>query len=131
MTLMEPSREHDLSGMGLLGGDSELLLADTILSCNLQAARILGYAMPALIGRAWIDLMPERQPDGSLSRDAFAQRLSAAHAGLPQSFLWALRTPGGREVHAIVSLQSVLRDGERAACARLHDLSGLQRAEQD
>jgi PAS domain S-box-containing protein len=131
MTLMEPSRTRDLTGRGLLQGDCELLLADTILSCNVEAARVLGYAMPALIGRPWVDLMPQRQPDGRASREVFEQHLAAAYSGLPQAFLWMLRGPNGREIQVLVSLQSVVREEGQAACMRLHDLSGLQRAEQD
>jgi PAS domain S-box-containing protein len=131
MTMMEPMRDHDLGQPGLLGGDSELLLADTVLACNPQAASMLGWQCETLVGRPWAELMPERQPDGSPSREGFAQRLDAAHGGLPQSFVWVLSGPSGREVQVIVSLESAVREGRNVASVRLHDLSGLRRAEQD
>jgi PAS domain S-box-containing protein len=128
---MEPMRDPDLAQPGLLWSDSELLLDDTVQGCNSPAARILGSHCETLIGRPWAALMPERQPDGTTSREGFARRLEAASAGLPQCFVWVLRTDAGREVQVIVSLESVVREGRQLASVRLHDLSGLQRAEQD
>jgi PAS domain S-box-containing protein len=131
MTMMEPDRGAACGPIALLGGNCELLLTDTVERCNAEAGRALDCPPELLIGRAWADLMPERQPDGSPSQEGFERRLAAVHAGLSQCFVWQLRSPGGREVQTIVSLESVLHAGRPAVCARLHDLSGLHRAEQD
>ena len=97
MTMMEPDRGAACGPIALLGGNCELLLTDTVERCNAEAGRALDCAPELLIGRAWADLMPERQPDGSPSRDGFERRLAAVHAGLSQCFVWQLRSPGGRD----------------------------------
>jgi PAS domain S-box-containing protein len=132
MTLMEAAREAEQADSGLLGGEAELLLAqEAVRACNTAATRLLSCPASALIGCPWTELMPSQQPDGRASGPEFAQRLSAAHAGMPQCFVWMLRAPQGRDMQVIVSIQSIVIDGERLASLRLQDVSGLQRAEQD
>jgi PAS domain S-box-containing protein len=115
---------------GLLEGDGELLLlADCVRACNDEAATVLGAARVDILGASWTALMPERQPDGSLSEAGFRRRMDAARTGLEQCFVWVLQVPAARPVHVIVSLRHVAADD--AFAMRLHDLSGLARAEQD
>jgi PAS domain S-box-containing protein len=110
-------------------GDNALLLGDCVQACSEQAAALLGATVADLLGARWAALMPELQPDGSLSEAGFRQRMDAARAGLEQCFVWVLQAPAARAVDVIVSLRHLAADD--AFAVRLHDLPGLARAEQD
>ncbi len=131
MTMLAAHREGNPVQSSTQQVDPELLLEDVVVDCTADAARLLECECESLVGRPWPELMPERQPDGSASVEAFQQRLAEAHAGRSQMFLLALRCPGGRALQVVASLESRRWEGRQVAALRLHDVSGLRRAEQD
>jgi PAS domain S-box-containing protein len=97
--------------------------------CNPLACRLWGNEFSGLIGKTLLELSPEAQPDGTLSRKHLTARIQAAQSGLPQAFEWQFRRADGELVNTLVSLESMEMEGHRRLVCRVRDLSTLQQAE--
>jgi PAS domain S-box-containing protein len=111
-------------------GEGDLVLSRTVLSASARAAALFECGVDALTGLAWPELMPLKQPDGSVSVPAFERRMRAAQGGLPQFFQWHFRAMGGRDIEALVQLEVDHTSSDRVLHARLRDISPLQLAGQ-
>jgi len=98
-----------------------LLEGETCLDCNQQAADMFGCPRAQLVGADAARFSPERQADGTESRELTRLKTAAALAGRLQSFEWiycrADGTPFNTEVslnrielHGKVLLQAIVRD---------------------
>ncbi len=88
-----------------LAGDGILLLRnDLCVDCNYRAAEMLGYDSPEeIIGSTPYDISPERQPDGSLSRE-YAIALTKTAYRSPLIFEWVHQKKDGTPIDIEVSL---------------------------
>jgi PAS domain S-box-containing protein len=102
------------------------VLDEVIVDCNDRFSRILECDRADLVGKPILDLCPEHQSDGAISRERWQRRWQAARAGLAQWFPWQFRNCHGRRVHALVHLCPPSADG--TLTANVHDLSNLQNA---
>lgn len=88
-----------------LAGDGILLIKDDVfIDCNPRAAQMLGYESPSeLINRKPFEISPEKQPDGSDSRE-YALFLTRAAYKTPLIFEWVHLQKNGARCHMEISL---------------------------
>ncbi|MES2564940.1 MAG: PAS domain S-box protein, partial [Pseudomonadota bacterium] len=103
---------------------SLLVQGDIIAECNERFSNIMRTGCDALIGKSLLDLSPEIQADGALSRERWQRRAQAARGGLPQWFPWQFRNADGRRVHALVHLITDTGSGGKLH-VQAHDLTHL------
>lgn len=112
--------------------DAMLLLdGAVIVACNPAAERLFARARSDLLGQNPAHLSPERQPDGSLSRDSVRDHLERACNGEAQRFLWLHARPDGTTFTAEVTLGATDTAAERMQLvAVLRDVTEAQAAAQ-
>ena|GEM_PF-768246 len=109
-----------------------MLDGDRFVDANETIARMFGLKNRlAAIGRTPWELSPERQPDGSLSKDAAHQRIAdALHKGAT-SFEWThKRLDSGESFPAEVDLTSLRTGRTTLTLAVVHDLTERKQAEE-
>jgi PAS domain S-box-containing protein len=95
---------------------------------NEAALRDLGFgSVDEIRGRTPADLSPERQPDGSASREAAARYVEGAMKDGRATFEWVLRRKDGTAFPVEVTLVSVLVGGQRHLMNYWRDLSQVRR----
>lgn len=109
--------------------DGIFFLDKTLIDCNTQLCRLLGYEREFLIGRNFPDISPPRQPDGRDSEMASTEYVREALWGRPQSFFWLFHKKGGNPVETEVSLKSLTLKGKKMVFATLHDITERNMAE--
>lgn len=78
-----------------------------VVDCNENAVSLFGFtSKEELIGTFPFDLCPERQPDGSLSKEKARQILSKCHHKQPQNFHWQYAKSDGTLFDTMVSSSS-------------------------
>jgi PAS domain S-box-containing protein len=109
-----------------------MLDGDRFVDANETIARMFGLEnREAAIGRAPWELSPERQPDGSLSKDAAHQRIADALHNGATSFEWTHRRLGtGESFPAEVDLTSLHTGRTTLTLAVVHDLTERKQAEE-
>ncbi len=101
-----------------------------ISGCNTAAAKAFGCAtVGALIGRTMADLSPERQPDGTGSREKLERLLAGPAAGEVQCMEWRYRRDDGTEFDALANLTSIVLDGLPLVLTIAQDITDRKDAE--
>jgi len=98
-----------------------------ILDCNQAVLDLFGCASKGEYFARWRDLVPERQPDGSLSRDRLERCMAAALEGGRASFEWTLQKLDGTPVPAETTIIRVKWRGEDSMVVFVRDLTDLHR----
>src|SRR5262249_2212639 len=109
-----------------------MLDGDRFVDANETVARMFGLAnRDAAIGRTPWELSPERQPDGSLSKDAAHQKIAAALRNGATTFEWThKRLQTGETFPAEVDLTSLRTGRTTLTLAVVHDLTERKQAEE-
>ena len=81
-----------------------VLLNEAIADCNERFSRMVGYDRAVLMGKSLLEICPEFQADGAVSRERWQRRLDAVRGGSSQWFAWQFRNGEGRRTHALVHL---------------------------
>jgi PAS domain S-box-containing protein len=103
---------------------------DRFVDCNTKALEIYGCRKDELVGKTYVDLSPERQPDGTLSRDKALPILRLAEQGKPQFFEWKVRKPDGTLFDTEVSLTRIQLSGEVFLLAIVRDVTRRKQVEE-
>lgn len=109
-----------------------ILDGDRFVDANETIARMFGLkSREAAIGRTPWELSPERQPDGSLSRDAARRRIADALRSGATSFEWTHKRLDTAETFpAEVDLTSLRTGRTTLTLAVVHDLTERKQAEE-
>jgi PAS domain S-box-containing protein len=109
-----------------------MLEGDRFVDANDTIARMFGLEnRDATLGRTPWELSPERQPDGSLSKDAAHQRIAEGLRQGATSFEWThKRLDTGESFPAEVDLTSLRTGRTTLTLAVVHDLTERKQAEQ-
>jgi PAS domain S-box-containing protein len=105
------------------------LIGDKVEDCNEAAARMLGRARAAILGRPMLEFCPRTQPDGTTTAVEAVRRIRAALDGLHQWCPWRYERPDGTPVDTLVHIEAISVAGARRILARARDVSRLERAE--
>ena len=100
-----------------------------IIECNERAADLRGLPRDEVVGRSPLDLAPERQPDGTLTRDGYNDGIARALADGRYAVEWRVRQPGGRLVELAISLARIEIDGRPAVLAAARNITSQLAAE--
>jgi PAS domain S-box-containing protein len=85
--------------------DAIFVIEDEIfVDCNSATERLFRARRPEIIGSTFFKFTPERQRDGSLSKEAGKHHVDRALAGAPQKFEWELVDSRGNPFDAEISL---------------------------
>ncbi len=99
---------------------------------NEAAFRALGFdSFEEIRGRSPVDLSPERQPDGTASRDAAGRQIEQAVRDGRATFEWVHRRKDGSAFPVEVTLVSVLIGGQRHLMNYWRDLSQVRRLREE
>ncbi|HKK00643.1 MAG TPA: cache domain-containing protein, partial [Desulfuromonadales bacterium] len=100
------------------------------IECNEKATEVFGLSRLGIIGRSFLDLSPDFQPDGEASAPRAWRIVDEAISGKHQVFEWTFRRPDGSEFPAEVSLKSLKLDNDQLCLSSIRDISKRVNAEQ-
>ncbi|EPG75184.1 PAS domain S-box protein [Leptospira fainei serovar Hurstbridge str. BUT 6] len=126
-------REKELKFRALFeaAGDAIFLMDERLfLECNRKTEEIFGCEKEDIIGHSPVDFSPEFQPDGTLSMEKAANKISLAFAGKPQTFEWLHCKKDRTNFDAEVTLNSVTVGGKRLLQAIVRDISERKKSEE-
>ncbi len=98
-----------------------------MLDCNQEALRLFGLTNKEEYCRRFSALSPERQPDGSLSRDKAKQLFAKARENGQIKFEWMHQNVEHELVPCEVTIVSMLRHGELIYTSYIRDLRELRK----
>lgn len=105
---------------------------DGIVECNRQISDMLGRSREDLIGAGILDISPEYQPDGVLSRVKLREIISQVIEGTVGVRLeWTALLPDGSATLLEISLTSTRVDGEAVVIANAREINARKRAERE
>ncbi len=97
------------------------------VDCNASAVRLYGAEREELIGASPMDFSLESQPDGTDSRQASLQRVTAALADQPQVFDWRHIRRDGTQFDSEISLSYIPLSGRKLLLATARDITERKR----
>ncbi len=99
------------------------------LDCNLKGASMFGLSKAEILGRSFVDLSPERQPNGRLSSEVAAENfVLALNEGTP-CFEWQSLDADGVPMDVEITLTRIEYGGARSLQAIVRDISHRKAAE--
>jgi PAS domain S-box-containing protein len=101
------------------------------VEANVNAEQLFGMSRETLLRSGFVDLCPERQPDGQLSATLIGAALSASLAGKTPTFELQHRDSQGRLVFCEVRLVRLPHADRRLVRGSISDISARKRAEED
>lgn len=100
-----------------------ILKGNKIVDCNSRLESIFGATKQEIIGKTPIDFSPERQPDGSKSREKGFSKIKMALQGTPQTFSWKHESRDGKLVDSEINLNRFEIDNEMHIQAIVRDIT--------
>ena len=107
-----------------------LLQDGRCIECNRGAETMFAKKRDKLLGQTLHEFSPEKQPDGSHSRQATRRYFEAALTGKTQIFQWQFRRSGGFAFDAEVSLTSMEISGHMFIMAIVRDVTSRKKSEE-
>jgi PAS domain S-box-containing protein len=101
------------------------------VEANANAEQLFGMSREVLLQSGFVDLCPERQPDGQLSATLISAALSASLAGKTPTFELQQRDAQGRLLFCEVRLVRLPHADRRLVRGSISDISARKRAEDD
>ncbi|MDR3110450.1 MAG: response regulator [Planctomycetaceae bacterium] len=99
------------------------------IDCNLATEKLFGVESSSEFAERFHELSPERQPDGSVSIDAFRNKLSETFRKGETVFEWQHRKTDGELIPTIVTLACIKRGEQDAVIGFTQDISELKKAQ--
>ncbi len=107
-----------------VANDAILISKDgQITECNDKTLDVFGFTKDVMLLKSMLDLSPEYQPDGALSRDKFEKISQASRKGEQQIFRWSFRRADGLEFPASISLKIFRLGDEDLTLSSIRDIS--------
>ena len=103
--------------------------ATGFIDCNEKGASMYGLSRAAVIGCSPADLAPEKQPDGRLSADVAAEKITAVLSGEPQQFEWRSLHANGTSFDVEITLNRIELGGSACLQAVVRDITERKRTE--
>jgi PAS domain S-box-containing protein len=101
------------------------------VEANANAEQLFGMSREVLLDSGFVDLCPERQPDGQLSATVIGAALGASLAGKTPTFELQHRDTQGRLLFCEVRLVRLPHNERRLVRGSISDISARKRAEED
>ena|GEM_PF-930985 len=112
--------------------DPIILLKDyKYLECNNYTLRLFNCRRKDIIGKSPADFSPEKQPDGSPSKEKSEEYMEKAISGKPQFFEWQHLTFDGKTIETEVSLGGFVYANEQIVIAIVRDITDRKKAERE
>lgn len=113
-------------------GDAIFLMREgRFVDCNPATLDMFRVSREAIVGATPDQFSPERQPDGSLSRERARERIEAAMQCGTQLFEWRHLRPDGSAFDAEVRLSAVDIGGHTHVLANVRDVSARKATESE
>jgi PAS domain S-box-containing protein len=107
-----------------VANDAILISKDgQITECNDKTLEVFGFAKDVVLGKSMLDLSPEYQPDGELSKDKLEEISQASLKGEQQIFRWSFIRAEGVEFPASISLKIFRLGDEDLTLSSIRDIS--------
>ncbi len=107
-----------------VANDAILISKDTLITeCNHKTLDVFGFSKPIILGKSMLDLSPEYQPDGTLSKDKLLEIMQASQKGEQQIFRWSFIRADGSEFPASISLKIFSLNEEELTLSSIRDIS--------
>jgi diguanylate cyclase (GGDEF)-like protein/PAS domain S-box-containing protein len=106
-----------------------LMEGNRLEDCNLAALEMFGFATKAEFKHS-SDVSPSEQPDGTPSRAAAEQRITAAHLNGKDRFEWSCQRKNGEIFPTEVSLAALSVGGRPMLMVTVRDITERKRAEE-
>lgn len=106
-------------------GDAILIFDEELnhIDCNSSALNFFGLVnKPTLLNMKYIEIMPERQPDGSTSEIKLKQLLSRLNHNQHLSLQWKFKTRKNEEVLTSLIIHKIIFNGETLYQAVIRDI---------
>jgi diguanylate cyclase (GGDEF)-like protein/PAS domain S-box-containing protein len=105
--------------------DSIILIEEKkIIDCNMAAIHLLGYeSKEDIIGKTPWCISPEKQPDGSLSKDRVKDIFNVTEENIHTKFEWWHKKSDGKLVPVEIMMTVIVLNGKRVFHALLRDIS--------
>jgi diguanylate cyclase (GGDEF)-like protein/PAS domain S-box-containing protein len=104
--------------------DSIILIEDSkIIDCNMALIKLLGYeSKEDVIGKAPWDISPDKQPDGSISKNKVEEIFNSTQKDSNTKFEWWHNKIDGTLIAVEIMLTEIVLDGKRVFHALLRDI---------
>jgi len=107
-----------------VANDAILISKDARISeCNHKTIDVFGFAKEVMLGKSMLELSPEYQPDGVLSKNKLSDILQASEKGEQQIFRWSFIRADGVEFPASISLKIFELNDEELTLSSIRDIS--------
>ena len=112
------------------GSDAVIIVdQDTIFDCNEKAENLFGFSRQELLGLPVLDIMPETQPNGMLTKEKRKTKIEAAYKGEKSTYYWQYKKKDNSLFDAEVSLTVLSLNDKQYMHATIRDISERKRIE--
>ena len=108
-----------------------LMKGPVILDCNKKTEILFNTSKDNIIGKTPFYFSPEKQPDGSISKNKAIDIIKEAMSGKPQLFDWLHCTLDGEPVFTEVNLKLTKVSEEEVILATARDITRRKKAEEE
>ncbi|HAF31004.1 MAG TPA: hypothetical protein DCG75_18355 [Bacteroidales bacterium] len=106
-------------------GEGFFLMTDTFIDVNKKVCEIFGYKKNEIIGKSPLDFSPEKQPDGSLSKEMAAYYIKKAINEGQVSFYWQHLNRAKKIIETYITITRVRIRGESLLIAIMQDMTEM------
>lgn len=106
-----------------------LMTKEGFVDCNARTLQMFDSTREQIVSNSPVNLSPEFQPDGQLSKDKAREKITNAFSGTPQFFEWLHKKMDGTLFDAEVSLNRVQIKGSFFLIAIVRDISERKKTE--
>jgi PAS domain S-box-containing protein len=107
-----------------------LVKKNTFVECNKKTEEIFGCTKDQIIGKTFYAFSPERQADGTPSKQKGAEKRKLTEKGIPQIFDWTHCRQDGTILETEVSLNKIELKGKVFVQAIVRDVTKRKEAEE-
>lgn len=107
-----------------------IMKEDKYIDCNKKTLEMFECDRDEIIGHSPFEFSPEKQPDGTDSREKAMEKINSAIEGKPQEFEWVHTTKDGEKFPAKVNLNRYMIDDEIFVMAIVRDITDRKEAKE-
>ncbi len=124
--------EHKFKMLFHKASDAMLLLDfDKIIDCNNKALEMFSMNKEDLLGKKPYELSPEKQKDGTNSKEKALQFIKLAINGQPQNFEWIHIRENGSILETEISLNKIVTDNNELILVIIRDITKRKKFEEE